>query len=67
MSDHQWLHNEEGPIITTSKLEMTAVLRCAATLADHEGMHHTAERLRNDANRIDALSTEHGALVVIVQ
>ena len=67
MSDHQWLHNEEGPVITTSKLEMTAVLRCAASLADHEGMHNTADRLRADATRVYDLYAEHGALVVIVQ
>ena len=67
MSDHQWLHNEEGPVITTSILEMTAVLTCAASLADKEGMHNTADRLRNDANRVAELHAEHGALVVIVQ
>ena len=67
MADHQWLHDEHGPVITTSLLEMTAVLRCAASLADHEGMHHTAQRLRNDADSVVWLHNEHGSIVVLVQ
>lgn len=67
MADHQWLHDEHGPVIITSLLEMTAVLRCAASLADHEGMRHTAQRLRNDANTVEAVYAEQGSLVVLVQ
>jgi len=46
---------------------MTAVLRCAASLADHEGMHHTAQRLRNDADSVDYVYREHGRVVVIIE
>jgi len=67
MADHQWLHAEHGPVISTSLLEMTAVLRCAASLADHEGMHHTAQRLRNDADSVDYVYREHGRVVVIIE
>jgi hypothetical protein len=67
MPDHQWLHKEYGPVLVTSRIEMTAVLRCAATLADKEGMHGTADRLRNDANTVQDLHDEHGHLTVIVR
>ena len=67
MADHQWLHAEHDMVIRTSLLEMTAVLNCAATLADNEGMHHTAQRLRNDANSVQASFAEHGTLVVLVE
>jgi hypothetical protein len=68
MSAHQWLHREDGPLLETSILEMTAVLRCAASLADKEGMHGTADRLRNDADRVQFLHEQHdGPIVVIVK
>jgi hypothetical protein len=69
MSKHQWLHAERGPeVVETSLTEMTAVLRCAASLADKEGMTHTAERLRNDAERVLAMwEANDGHLVVIVR
>ena len=65
---HQWLHAQHGPVLETSILEMTAVLNCAASLADKEGMHGTADRLRNDAGTVFAAHAEHGApLVVLVK
>lgn len=68
MSRHQWLSyiDADGNVVT-SELEMTAVLRCAASLADKEGMHHTAKRLRNDADRIAELYTERGQVAVVVR
>ena len=68
MSGHQWLHNEAGFVLTTSILEMTAVLNCAASLADKEGMHGTADRLRNDAAAVQRVHDTHdGPTVIIIQ
>lgn len=68
MSTHQWLHQNHGDEhIVTSITEMTAVLKCAASLAEKEGMIHTAKRLRNDADRVRQLYDEHGALLVEVR
>jgi hypothetical protein len=68
MASHQWLHKEHGPVVETSILEMQAVLNCAASLADKEGMHGTADRLRNDAERVLFLYDQtDGPLMVIVR
>lgn len=68
MSDHQWLHKDLGHgVVVTSSLEMLAVLRCAASLADKEGMHHTARRLANDADRIYQILEDHDQVTVIVR
>lgn len=67
MADHQWLHDDLGHgVVRSSLLEMTAVLRCAASLADKEGMHHTANRLRHDADRVAELYAQHGQLVIVI-
>lgn len=66
MSDHQWLHGENENVVTSSRIEMLAVLRCAASLARKEGMKHTAARLENDADRIADLC-DGGQVTVIVR
>lgn len=52
---------EEGQrpitVITVSKTELVANWRCAAKLAELEGMHGVAERLRTDANRLEWCNT----------
>ena len=47
---------------------ITAVLTCAASLADKEGMHGTADRLRNDAEAVQRVhDSNDGPTVIIVQ
>lgn len=70
MTDHQWMSmtpDDGSEYIVTTITEMTAVLKCAASLADIEGMRHTAQRLRNDAERVRELYDEHGALLIEVR
>lgn len=67
MSRHQWIHKEKGNVLEVTRLEMTAVLRCAASLARKEGMYRTADRLLNDADRVAELIDQHGTVVVIVK
>lgn len=44
---------EDGKVVLQLKAgELEAVLRSAASLADREGMAHTADRLRNDADLV---------------
>jgi hypothetical protein len=45
---------------------MLAVLRCAASLADREGMVHTAQRLRNDADDLER-RLQFGDVIVTVK
>lgn len=45
----------EQTVVCISKGEIVANWRCAASLADRERMHGTAERLRNDANFLESL------------
>lgn len=48
----------EQTVVCVSKGEIVANWRCAAKLAEKEGMHGTAERLRNDANFLETLKPD---------
>lgn len=76
MSKHQWLSNESITVdddgdthvtVTTSAMEMYAVLRGAAVLARDEGMVGTADRLQADADRMRLLSAVAATVTVEVK
>lgn len=47
------------PVVRVSFTELRANWRCAASLADHEGMHGTADRLRADVAVFETLVHGH--------
>lgn len=51
-------------VVKVSMMEILAVWRCAASLANREGMTGTAERLNNDADRFEELGS--GTVIEIV-
>lgn len=64
---HQAIFKTDGSDIVMHVGELIAVLRCAGTLADHEGMPRTADRLRNDADKIRELYDVHHSLNIEVR
>jgi hypothetical protein len=44
--------------LTISAQELYAVLKCAGVLAEHERLHNTAARLRNDASVVRQLDRD---------
>lgn len=68
MSNHQWLRGERhAQVVGTTRMEMLSVLRCAAKLAQLEGLHGTAQRLTNDAERLEALLNVGPVTIEVVQ
>jgi hypothetical protein len=60
MAKHQSIREirktADGAEVEVGIKELTANWRCAASLADKEGMHGTADRLRHDADTFDLLA-----------
>lgn len=67
MAGHQAIHSViTEPVIHVSRTEILSVFRCAASLADHERMHGTADRLRHDADLIDRLTDQHARVQIVI-
>ena len=51
--------------LSTSNIELRAILRTAARQAERDGMRHTAERLWNDVALVEEVSFERGMTITI--